>query len=32
MYIPSDRRPLAFAVRNLRADGLNSTAVCEWQR
>jgi lysophospholipase L1-like esterase len=31
-YIPSDSRPLAFAVRNLRVDGPNSTAACEWQR
>jgi hypothetical protein len=32
VFIPSDSRPLAFAVRNLRADGPNGTALCEWQR
>jgi len=32
VYIPSDSRPLAFAVKNLRANGPNGTAVCEWQR
>jgi lysophospholipase L1-like esterase len=31
MYIASDSRPLAVAVRNLRAEGPNDTAVCEWQ-
>jgi lysophospholipase L1-like esterase len=32
VYIPSDSRPLAFAVRNLRADGPNDDLLCEWQR
>jgi lysophospholipase L1-like esterase len=31
MYIASDSRPLAVAVRNLRAEGPNDTAMCEWQ-
>jgi lysophospholipase L1-like esterase len=31
-YIASDSRPLAVAVKNLRADDPNGTAVCEWQR
>ena len=32
MYIPSDSRPLAFAVSNLRVDGPNDNAPCQWQR
>jgi hypothetical protein len=32
VYIPSDSRPLAFAVRNLRAVGPNDDLLCEWQR
>ena len=32
VYIPSDSRPLAFAVSNLRVDGPYDNAPCEWQR
>jgi hypothetical protein len=32
IYVTSDSRPLAVAVRNLRADDPTGTVVCEWQR
>ena len=31
IHIPTDTRPLALAVRNLRAVGANGHPVCEWQ-